>query len=97
MSKKKKQTNTTWNNPSDELIFKKQLRLLRENKRRMVQDHELYYSEKQNQADIKDYYNSVIHLNLEGLPLFHRFHELMNKTHKNYIPYFMSKDLYLYT
>ena len=95
--KKKKTTTTTWNNPSDELIFKKQLRLLRENKRKMVQDHELYYSEKLNQYDINDYYQSVIHLKIDGLPLFNKFQGLLNKTHKNYIPYFMSKDLYLYT
>ena len=97
MSKKKKNPKSTWINPSEELIFKKQLKILRENKRKIVEDHELYFCEKQNQIDVNKYYRSALNIEAEGQLLFYKFQELLNKTHTNYIPYFISKDLYLYT
>lgn len=75
--------------------IKKQLASLRENRRKIHEDHELYYNEGQNQIDIKQYYQSITNLDMEGL--FCKYHELLNRTHKNRIPYFISKGLYLYT
>ncbi|MCL6572776.1 MAG: endonuclease [Bacillus sp. (in: Bacteria)] len=83
---------------STELInVNRQIAILRETKRKIYEYHQLYYHEEQNQIDIKHYYQSETRLNPNEGSLFYKFNVLLDKTHKNRIPYFISKDLYLYT
>lgn len=97
MAKKRKNVKKLWDRSSEFIPLHKQLAFLRENKRRIDEDQELYYNEKQNQTDIKRYYQSVINLDSTGIELFYKYNSFLEKTHKNQIPYFISKDLYLYS
>ncbi len=96
MSKKKKKQKYVWESSSDFIALHKQLAFLRKNKRKIQEDHELYFNEVQNCIDIEDYYK-LIPQALEGLDLFYEYHGLLNQSHNNPTPYFISKDLYLYT
>lgn len=75
----------------------RQLRFLKENKQKIRDNHEIYYSKGQDEIDIQQYYRNVSEVDPDGLSLFYQYNELLTKTHKNIIPYFISKDLYLYT
>ncbi|MFD2443786.1 endonuclease I family protein [Bacillus sp. CGMCC 1.16607] len=97
MSKKLKNKNNLWEKSSNIININKQITLLKQNKRKIHKDEELYYNDYQNQLDIKQYYQPIADLDLSRIQLFYKFKELLNKTHKNRIPYFISKDLYLYT
>ena len=97
MSKKKKHPRDAWESTSDFINLKKQLTFLRENKRRIHEDQEIYYSEKQDRHDINRYYHTLTDNNLSGVKVYYKLSSLLEKTHKNRIPYFISKDLYLYT
>lgn len=97
MSNKKKKLKTRWENTTEYIDLKKQLAFLKENKQKIHDHSELYFNEKQNEIDLKHYYKAVIGVDFEGLVLFRKYHELVNKTHINQLPYFVSKDLYLYT
>jgi deoxyribonuclease I len=93
---KRKLNNQSENNLSNNQL-KKQLAFLRENTRKIHDNQSLYYHEKQDQIDAEEYYRPVSNENGSGRELFFAYHELLNKTHKNQITYFISKDLYLYT
>lgn len=72
------------------------LELLQKNKENIKVNLELYYNEKTDTEDKKHYYRRIT----KGNPnrnLFFVYHELMKKTHKKRLPYFISKDEYLYT
>lgn len=97
MTKKSKFQKSLWENTPELINVNKQLIFLRENKRKIREDQEIYYSEKQNRIDLKHYYRSVAHQEITGLDLFYQYNRLLDKTHTNRIPYFISKDLYLYT
>jgi deoxyribonuclease-1 len=97
MAKKKKTLKTHWDNTSEFIKLNRQLAYLRENKRKIQSDSDLYFHEKKNQSDIEDYYQSVKNLNCDGADLFYRYNDLLSKSHREQIPYFISKDLYLYT
>ncbi|WP_066383999.1 endonuclease I family protein [Neobacillus mesonae] len=97
MAKKKKSVKKHWESSLEFIPLHKQLAFLRENKRKIKADQELYYNERQNQIDVKQYYQSVTAVNATGIELFYEYSSLLEKTHKNPIPYFISKDLYLYT
>jgi deoxyribonuclease-1 len=97
MSKK----NITSQTPSERKLLNinltKQLIFLRENLRKLYEDNQIYFHEKQNKTDITQYYQSVLNQTCQGTELFYKYNHLIEKTHKNQNPYFISKDLYLYT
>jgi deoxyribonuclease I len=99
MSKYKKQNwqNDRWDHKYERLDLKKLLTILRENRRKIKNNQQLYYDPQQDQADIMKYYRSAQDFDLTGLALFYKFQTLVFQTHKNQLPYFLSKDLYLYT
>ncbi|WP_203362587.1 endonuclease [Bacillus sp. REN10] len=70
---------------------------LKENKGKIKKDEHLYYREKIDERDIRRYYRSVASRSGDGHALFHQYHQLVTRTHKWQIPYFLSKDHYLYT
>lgn len=47
--------------------------------------------------DISEYYETVDDTELDGLSLFAKYHHRLKSTHLQELPYFISKDLYLYT
>ena len=99
MSKYKKQQRQIppWKNKHDSIDLKKLLTILKENRRKISHDHQLYYDQWQDQEDVKEFYRGAEELDLSGLALFYKFHTLVYSSHKQQIPYFLSKDLYLYT
>lgn len=57
----------------------------------------LYYNREADQADIERYYKQF-NIHMPSTPeKFRQLHALVKKSHKNKIPYFISKDEYLYT
>lgn len=59
-------------------------------------NQQLYYNEKKDAKDRKLYYKSVANLSHTS-NLFIHFHELIKRTHLQRLPYFISKDQFLYT
>lgn len=59
-------------------------------------NQQLYYNEKKDAKDKKHYYKPVINLS-QTSNLFTHFHELVKRTHMQRLPYFISKDQFLYT
>lgn len=95
MSKKKKRTAKQ---TQDKFVdLHRQLKYLKENKQKIRDNHEIYFSREQDDIDIELYHKSIFPSGLDGRSLFYKYSELLTKTHKNQIPYFISKDLYLYT
>lgn len=92
----KKKRNKNQGNSSTNSHLYKQLLLLKENMKKIQEDKNIYFNHKQNVNEINDYYQSV-DIDAEGLDLFYQLHHWLDKTHKNRIPYFISKDLFLYT
>lgn len=99
MSKKKKQKwqKAQWKHQLDPSDIKNLLRILRENRRKIKDNRELYYDGELDLADREEYYRGTAGSELEGLALYYKYHSLVHRTHRNEIPYFLSKDLYLYT
>jgi deoxyribonuclease I len=103
MGKRKKQEKTRKRikslgaSSSERIDLSKQMALLNANKRRIQTDQELYFNEKQNQVDINLYYGSLLNHPLDCSWFTSNLTKLLAKTHKNHVPYFISKDLYLYT
>lgn len=93
--KKKKKTIKLWESSPNLINLKKQLAFLKVITRKIQEDKVLYFDEQQNLADIQHYYQPISHHS--KISLFFIYHDLLEKTHKNQIPYFFSKDLYLYT
>ncbi|SEN77729.1 Endonuclease I [Mesobacillus persicus] len=91
---KKKKIKMVGHKPLERIDLKKQLAFLKANKRRIQQNQELYYNEQQNQCDLNHYYGSIFE---ESTNLSSSLTKLLMKSHKNQVPYFISKDLYLYT
>jgi endonuclease I len=94
---KKKSRKISWEKPINRINLKRQLTFLRENTRKIRNDHELYYDDWQNQIDIDKYYQTILTHHTGGMELFYQYNRLLTNTHKNCVPYFISKDLYLYT
>ncbi|WP_404328991.1 endonuclease I family protein [Mesobacillus maritimus] len=94
---KRKKIKYLGDSSSNSIDLSKQMAFLRANKRRIQADHELYFSEKQNQIDINQYYGSLLNYSLDCSSLSTNLTKLLTKTHKHHVPYFISKDLYLYT
>ena len=72
------------------------LQELEKNKQQIKAHLNLYYNERKDQKEKQYYYQHVLNLK-EKQPLFSKYHELVKRTHKERLPYFMSKDQYLYT
>ncbi|MED5051587.1 endonuclease I [Anoxybacillus sp. UARK-01] len=73
-----------------------QLMVLKENQQQIQADARIYYDETKDGQAIKRYYRKIEH-QADKLSLFVQYHELITKTHKRRLPYFFSKDEYLYT
>jgi deoxyribonuclease I len=86
-----------WENSSGFVDLKRQLAILKENRRKIKSDHDLYYDQDLDELDIKEYYRGAEDLDFTGLAMFYKFHTLVVTSHLHQIPYFISKDLYLYT
>lgn len=69
---------------------------LEKNKQEIKKNVKLYYNERKDQKDKQHYYQNVLHFGKKQ-QLFSKYHELVKRTHKQRLPYFMSKDQYLYT
>lgn len=82
---------------SERIDLSKQMAFLKANKRRIKTNRDLYYSENQDQLDINQYYGPQFIQSLDYYSLTNNLTKLLTKTHKNHVPYFISKDLYLYT
>ncbi|WP_262421873.1 endonuclease I family protein [Bacillus aquiflavi] len=70
---------------------------LKGNQYRIETDSKLYYHFKGDKRYIRRYYKSITSLNINSSELFERLHKLVKRTHRNRVPYFISKDQYLYT
>ncbi|WP_100402838.1 endonuclease I family protein [Bacillus sp. FJAT-42315] len=73
------------------------LTALRENKGKIKQNEYLYYRQTIDEQDIANYYRFVNNYSGDGHSLFYQYHELVTRTHTSQVPYFLSKDHYLYT
>ncbi|MFE8700473.1 endonuclease I family protein [Cytobacillus sp. FJAT-54145] len=73
--------------------LQKPLIILKKNRMKIEENLNIYYDEQIDQRDIKHYYQTRSNLNYS----FNKLHELVKRTHKNQLPYFLSKDMYLYT
>lgn len=72
------------------------LSLLNNNIKRIKENEKIYYNQNEDERIKKKYYRKV-NFHHEGKKLFIHFHNKLKKTHHNLVPYFISKDLYLYT
>ena len=72
------------------------LQELEKSKQKIRLNLKLYYNERKDQKDKQRYYQNVLHVNAKQ-QLYSKYHELVKRTHKQQLPYFMSKDQYLYT
>lgn len=72
------------------------LEALKVNKEKIQQNQQLYYNEKKDLKDQKHYYSSIVNISNPS-QLFSMYHELITRTHNRRVPYFISKDQYLYT
>ncbi|HBZ11194.1 MAG TPA: endonuclease I [Bacillus bacterium] len=61
--------------------------------RRLREEELVYYDEKKDQGAVLKYYRKVS----IRKPKFQQLHSLVERTHKNKLPYFISKDQFLYT
>lgn len=73
--------------------LQKPLIILKKNRMKIEENFNIYYDEQIDQRDIKHYYQTRSNLSYP----FSKLHELVKMTHKNQLPYFLSKDVYLYT
>ncbi|WP_084786786.1 endonuclease I family protein [Bacillus tuaregi] len=67
---------------------------IEKNREIIALNQELYFNHKKDERDRKHYYRS---LSNKKTYLFSSYHELLKKTHKQKLPYFISKDQYLYS
>jgi len=95
--RKKSKANRLNTNPNEKVDLRKQLAFLSSNKRRMLSNDEIYFSEISNQEQIKQYYSSILSDSNEPFINTQALTKLLANTHKNQVPYSISKDLYLYT
>jgi len=72
-------------------------KILTQHTEEMRLDAAHYYDEKADLLDQKHYYRKVEKHPAAGPMLFYLYHDLMQKTHKNQLPYHISKNQYLYT
>lgn len=73
-----------------------QLAILQEHQQNIEARMDVYYNEQEDARAMHRYYRHMP-LDGDGLTLFHKYHELVSRTHKRRLPYFFSKDEYLYT
>lgn len=73
------------------------LAALKINREKIRINLQLYYNAKRDRKEIDRYYMALPTAELSGKLLFTKYHELVKKTHKYQLPYYLSKDQYLYT
>lgn len=66
-------------------------------KEKLTLNMQLYYDKAKDERDKEEYYKTIQKRQTSGEKLFSAYHKLITTTHKNKIPYFLSKDHYLYT
>jgi deoxyribonuclease I len=76
--------------------YKEQLARLRENQFHIGVNENVYYNEHEDRQAMERYYRHAP-VDGDGLALFVMYHKLVTRTHKRRLPYFFSKDEYLYT
>jgi len=67
-----------------------------ENQQKIQQQNALYYNENEETRIMERYYEHIDD-RMDGKLLFQAYHDLTKRTHIRRIPYFLSKDYYLYT
>jgi endonuclease I len=67
-----------------------------ENQQKIQQQNALYYNENEETRIMERYYDRIDD-RMDGKLLFQTYHDLTKRTHIRRIPYFLSKDYYLYT
>lgn len=72
------------------------LKEVEKNKEQIRNNFNLYYHEKKDQKDKQRYYKQMFKTK-GGQALYSYLHQLLEKTHEQKLPYFISKDQYLYT
>ncbi|UJZ87242.1 hypothetical protein L3V65_13615 [Heyndrickxia coagulans] len=70
-------------------------KILSENKGKMQADGTHYYDEKTDRLEQQRYYRKARKHPASGPALFALYHDLVQKTHKNRLPYHVSKNQYL--
>ncbi|KIQ95560.1 Extracellular ribonuclease precursor [Anoxybacillus thermarum] len=80
-----------WEEKQEEILQE-----LMENQQKIHEQNDLYYNEKEEGRIIERYYEHI-HDQKDGTFLFRAYHDLIKRTHIRRIPYFLSKDYYLYT
>jgi deoxyribonuclease I len=73
-----------------------QIAILQENQQYIEVNENVYYDEQEDRQAMERYYRRVP-VDGDGLTLFVMYHRLVSRTHKRRLPYFFSKDEYLYT
>ncbi|WAA12682.1 endonuclease I family protein [Fervidibacillus halotolerans] len=71
-------------------------RMLLQNQEKICRDPSLYYNPVKDERDIHLYYKPIKKIEKKGKVTFSHYHKLVKKTHKNQLPYYISKDQYLY-
>ena len=66
------------------------------NQQKIKTNDEIYYNEKHDQLCKEHYYYNVSTENPNPSNLFNEFHQLITRTHQYKLPYYISKDQYLY-
>ncbi|WAA09106.1 endonuclease [Fervidibacillus albus] len=72
------------------------IRILLQNQEKIRRDPSMYYDPDQDERDIHQYYKPIKKIGKKGTVSFLHYHNLVKKTHKNQLPYYISKDQYLY-
>ncbi|WP_243293120.1 endonuclease [Bacillus sp. FJAT-47783] len=70
---------------------------LLQNQEKIRKNPQFYYNAKKDEKDKASYYKNIMGKEVTGIELFYRYHHLIKHSHKNQLPYFLSKDYFLYT
>lgn len=73
------------------------IKTLRENQAKIIADEQLYYDDNFNEKAKRHYYANIGLYNSDPGHLFDAIHNLLTKTHQHKLPYYISKDQFLYT
>lgn len=72
-------------------------RELMENQSKIQASKELYYDRNEDERWMAHYYRNIKIDDSTPEQLFHQLHQLILNTHKHHLPYYVSKDQFLYT
>lgn len=77
-------------------ISKNQLIKLTENQSKILADHTLYYHQKEDERSMRHYYYGISIYKTNATQLFQQLHRLVKRSHQQKLPYYISKDQFLY-